>query len=281
MTTPVPRTLYIYDDLSEELRAHGARAQQLGAALFERLRADARIVVLTLDAQLDALIARGAHVPFAAAVGIGRAGARVAAQVHGRTGWFPLIHAVNLWREEDEAGGYVLAGSATLGSQLAEIADIESVAVVDDTIFSGLTMRAVLEALPPRPGRRVHAFCLRAVAESLPGVAALAPVSTGVAAAGRILDDVSFINASGLVHHGAIRRTGQASLAFFERPEWMEAWFPGYAEDIVTLCRELHEAVEAPRADRTPRTRRGSPAPSAPQESHPSGSSARRSAPGR
>jgi len=281
MTTPVPRTLYVHDDLSAELKAHGAHAQQLGEALFERLRADERIVVLTLDEQLDALVARGQHVPFAAAVGIGRAGARVAAQVHGRTGWFPLIHAVNLWREEDDAGGYALAGSAMLASQLARIADADSIAVVDDTIFSGLTMRAVLEALPPRRNRRVHAFCLRAVAESLPGVAALAPVSAGVAAAGRILEDVSFINASGLVHRGAIRRTGQASLAFFERPEWMEAWFPSYAEAVVTLCRELHEVVEAPRADRAPRTRRGSPAPSAPLESHPSGSSARRSAPGR
>src|SRR5438034_8886430 len=99
-------------------------------------------------------------------------------------------------------------------------------------------MRAVLEALPPRRNRRVHAFCLRAVAESLPGVAALAPVSAGVAAAGRILEDVSFINASGLVRRGAIRRAGQASLAFFERPEWMEAWFPGYTEAIVKRSEE-------------------------------------------
>jgi adenine/guanine phosphoribosyltransferase-like PRPP-binding protein len=281
MTTPVPRTLYIHDDLSNELRARGEPAQQLGAALFERLRGDARIVVLTLDEQLDALVARGGHAPFAAAVGIGRAGARVAAQVHGRTGWFPQIHAVDLCREEDEAGGYVLAGSAALAARLAEIADVESVAVVDDTIFSGLTMRAVLDALPPRKGRRVHAFCLRAVADSLPGVAALAPVSAGVAAAGRILEDVSLINASGLVHRGAIRRTGQASLAFFERPEWMEAWFPGYTEDIVKLCRELHEVVEAPRVDRVPRTRRGSPAPSARPGSHRPGSSPRRSTPGR
>jgi adenine/guanine phosphoribosyltransferase-like PRPP-binding protein len=281
MTTPVPRALYIHDDLSEELRGRGGHAQQLGAALFERLRGDARIVVLTLDEQLDALVARGGHAPFAAAIGIGRAGARVAAQVHGRTGWFPQIHAVDLWREEDEAGGYVLAGSAALAARLAEIADVESVAVVDDTIFSGLTMRAVLDALPPRKGRRVHAFCLRAVADSLAGVAALAPVSAGVAAAGRILEDVSFINASGLVHRGAIRRTGHASLAFFERPEWMEAWFPGYAEDIVKLCRELHEVVEAPRVDRVPRTRRGSPAPSARPGSHRPGSSARRSTPDR
>ena len=281
MTTPVPRTLYIHDDLSDELRAHGEHAQQLGAALFERLHGDARIVVLTLDDQIDALVACGRHDPFAAAVGIGRAGVRVAAQVHARTGWFPLIHAVDLWREEDETGGYVLAGSAALASRLAEIADADSVAVVDDTIFSGLTMRAVLEALPPRPDRRVHAFCLRAVADSVTRVAALAPVSAGVAAAGLILEDVSFINASGLVHRGAIRRSGRAALAFFERPEWMEAWFPGYAEDIVKRCRELHEVVEAPRVDRGPRTRRGSPAPSPRPGSHPPGSSARRSAPGR
>ena len=281
MTTPVPRTLYIHDDLSEELRGRDEHAQQVGAALFERLHGDARIVVLTLDEQLDALVARGRHAPFTAAVGIGRAGRRVAAQVHARTGWFPRIHAVDLWREEDEAGDYVLAGSAALASRLAEIADVDSVAVVDDTIFSGLTMRAVLEALPVQSGRRVHAFCLRAVADSLTSVAAMAPVSAGVAAAGRILEDVSFINASGLVHRGAIRRSERASLAFFERPEWMEAWFPGYAEEIVKLCRELHEVVEAPPANPAPRMRRGSGAPSARPGSRPPGSSSRRSAPGR
>src|SRR5262249_17886340 len=167
MTTPVPRTLYIHDDLSEELRGRDEHAQQLGAALFERLHGDARIVVLTLDEQLDALVARGRHAPFTAAVGIGRAGRRVAGQGPARPGWFPRIHAVDLWREEDEAGDYVLAGSAALASRLAEIADVDSVAVVDDTIFSGLTMRAVLEALPVQSGRRVHAFCLRAVADSL------------------------------------------------------------------------------------------------------------------
>src|SRR5256885_14284412 len=48
MTTPVPRTLYIHDDLPQEMRAHRARAQQLGAARFEPPRRQARIVVLTL-----------------------------------------------------------------------------------------------------------------------------------------------------------------------------------------------------------------------------------------
>ena len=61
----------------------------------------------------------------------------------------------------------------------------------------------------------------------------------GFAASGRILEDVSFINASGLVKRGAIRRKDRSPLAFYERPEWMAAWFPTDHEDITALCREL------------------------------------------
>ena len=52
---------------------------------------------------------------------------------------------------------------ARLASQVAALPDGDAVAVVDDTIFSGLTMRAVLTVLLPRHVRRLHAFCLRAV----------------------------------------------------------------------------------------------------------------------
>ena len=242
--TPIPRTLYIHDDLSDDLRAlgEGSRSWRLGQALFALLRRDAgRIVVLTLAQQLEGLVARGDHAPFATTVGIGRAGVRVAEAVHARTGWFPSIRRVDLWREEDDGGGYVLEGPAPLAAQVSALPN-GSAAVVDDTIFSGLTMRTVLAALSQARRERLHAFCLRAVAESLPGVAALAPVTAGFAAPGRILDDVSFINASGLVRRGAIRRTGRLPLAFHERPEWMEAWFPIDHERITELCREL--AVE-------------------------------------
>ena len=194
-------------------------------------------MILTLAEQIDGLIARGKHAPFAETVGIGRAGVRVAAAVHARTGWFPSIHQVDLWREEDQDGGYVLSGPEPLTTRLAALASADSVAVVDDTIFSGLTMRTVLAALPRVP--RVHAFCLRAVADSLRPVAELAPVTAGFAASGRILEDVSFINASGLVKRGAIRRKDRPPLAFYERPEWMAAWFPTDHEEITALCREL------------------------------------------
>jgi pyrimidine operon attenuation protein/uracil phosphoribosyltransferase len=210
----------------------------MGASLLARLRRDAgRVVILTLAEQIDGLVARGEHAPFAATVGIGGAGVRVAEAVHARTGWFPSIHRADLWREEDDDGGYVLSGPEPLPARLAALASADSLAVVDDTIFSGLTMRAVLAALPRAP--RVHAFCLRAVADSLASVAELAPVTAGFAASGRILEDVSFINASGLVKRGAIRRKDRPPLAFYERPEWMAAWFPTDHEDITALCREL------------------------------------------
>ena len=199
-------------------------------------------MILTLAEQIDGLVAQGEHAPFAATVGIGRAGIRVAEAVHARTGWFPSIQRVDLWREEDEDGGYVLSGPEPLAVRLAALASADSIAVVDDTVFSGLTMRTVLQALPRVP--RVHAFCLRAVAESLPSVAELAPVRAGFVASGRILDDVSFINASGLVKRGAIRRKNRPALAFYERPEWMAAWFPADHEAITALCRELAAELE-------------------------------------
>src|SRR3989442_11208934 len=135
--------------------------------------------------------------------------------------------------------------SAPLARQLGALPDAETLAVVDDTIFSGLTMREVLAALPSRLRSRAHVFCLRAVAECLAEIRRLAPATAGFAAPGRLLTDVSFINASGLVRRGAIRRAGRPPLAFFERPEWMAAWFPGYDADVVAACRALHERLEA------------------------------------
>jgi adenine/guanine phosphoribosyltransferase-like PRPP-binding protein len=244
--TPVPRTLYVHDDLSDDLRALGvdSPARRIGEALIAVLRRDAgRVVILTLAEQLERLVARGDHAPFALTIGIGGAGVRVAAAVHARTGWFPSIRRVDLWREEDTGGGYVLSGPRPLAAQIAALPAADGVAVVDDTIFSGLTMRAVLAALPRPAGRRVHGFCLRAVAESLPEIAELAPVTAGFAAPGRMLDDVSFINASGLVKRGAIRRSGRPPLAFYERAEWMEAWFPTDHAEITERCRELVAAL--------------------------------------
>jgi hypothetical protein len=255
---PSPRRLYVHDDLSDEVgrRLGAGSAAALTRSLFELLRRDPdRVTVLTLAEQVDRVIAQGSHAPFDLALGIGRAGERVARALHARTGWFPRVQRVGLTRVEDGRGGYRLMSTerASLPEQLVGVADCTSLAVVDDTVFSGLTMRSVLEALPAALLGRTHAFCLRGVAESFPAIARLCPVTVGVAAGGAILSDVSFINASGLVLRVGIRREGQPPLAFFERPEWIRAWFPGYHDEVIGLCRGLNALMETPTTARAQR----------------------------
>lgn len=249
-TQPTPRLLYVHDDLSDEVeRRLGAAspAAALTRSLFELLRGDGeRVVILTMAQQVERVIAQGPHAPFDLTLDIGSAGERAARAIHAKTGWFPRLRHLGLTREEDGDGGYRLVSTvpATLAVQLDGVESSDSLAVVDDTVFSGLTLRSVLEALPPTLLRRTHAFCLRGVSESVATIVRLCPVTVGIAAPGRMLGDVSFINASGLVLRVAIRRRGRAPLAFFERPEWIRAWFPGRDRDVIAACRRLNTLLE-------------------------------------
>jgi hypothetical protein len=204
------------------------------------------VVVLTLEAQMERLLARRAYAPFALTIGIGRAGDRVAQQLHARMGWFPQVARVDISREEDGHGSYSVVSTTgiPLAHQLPRLDGVSSLAVVDDTVFSGLTMRTVLEALPPAVRARTQVFCLRGVAASLASLSALCPIAYGFAAPGRLLDEVSFINASGLVMRLAIRQRGRPSQAFFERPMWMHAWFPAHAEAVIAVCQRLNHLLE-------------------------------------
>jgi hypothetical protein len=250
---PTPRRLYVHDDLSDDVpRRFGAdsEAGSLVRSLLALVGRDGdRVVILSLADQVDRVVAGGRHVPFDLALTIGPAGERVAQALHARTGWFPRRRPLGLAREEDGRGGYRLVSTvpASLGEQLAGVDSAASLALVDDTIFSGLTLRSVLEALPPALLRRSHAFCLRGVADSAQAIARLCPLTVGVAAPGRMLEDVSFINASGLVMRGSIRRDGRSPLAFFERPDWIRAWFPGRDVEVIAVCRRLAELLDPAR----------------------------------
>lgn len=249
---PTPRWFYVHDDLTDEVHRRagpGSPAAMLARDLLELLRADRdRVVVLTLDDQLDRVVRQGPFEPFDIAIGVGRAGERVAEQLHGRTGWFPRVRRVGITREEDGRGGYALVSTAaaSLADQLADLDGYRSLAVVDDTVFSGLTIRGALGLLPAALRTQARVFCLRGVGETLAALAAWCPVTAGVAAPGRRLDEVSFINATGLVLRVSIRRRGQPPLAFFDRPEWLQSWFPGYDGRVLDLCRRLNALLETP-----------------------------------
>jgi hypothetical protein len=249
---PTPRLLYVHDDLTDEVaRQHGvgSAAAALARDLLAVLARDPeRVRILTLGEQVERVVVQGDRAPFALALGIGGAGQRVAEALHARAGWFPRIRRIGLTREEDGLGGYrvISTEAGDLEAQLDGVAGSESLAVVDDTVFSGVTMRALIEALPETARRRAHVFCLRGVAESIAAVAALCPVTVGVAAPGRRLDDVSFINASGLVRRVAIRRAELPPLAFFDRPEWIRAWFPGVHAEVLAVCVRLNALLDGP-----------------------------------
>jgi hypothetical protein len=247
---PTPRILYVHDDLSDDVARRfgpGSAAARIAGELLAAVAGDPeRVRVLTLDEQVERVLVQGDHAPFELAIGIGAAGQRVAERLHARVGWFPRIRRVGLAREEDGRGDYrvITTERAGLAAQLEGVAGCASLAVVDDTVFSGLTMRTLLEALPAPARACARAFCLRGAAESIAAVAALCPITAGVAAPGRLLEDVSFINASGLARRIAIRRPGQPPLAFFDRPDWIRAWFPAGHARVLTLCRELNGLLE-------------------------------------
>jgi hypothetical protein len=247
---PTPKVFYIHDDLSEYIcqrQGEASPAWQLTRELFALVRRDpSHVVVLTLDWQMKRLLAHGTYTPFALTIGIGRAGERVAQKLHAWTGWFPKIARVDVTREEDGHGAYnvVTTTGTPLGRQLPGPDVVTSLAVVDDTVFSGLTMRTVLQALPPQVRARTQAFCLRGVAASLATIRVLCPIACGFSAPGSLLDEVSFINASGLAMRIGIRRPNQPPQAFFERPMWMRAWFPGYADEVIALCQRLNAILE-------------------------------------
>jgi hypothetical protein len=249
-TAPTPSRLYIHDDLSEYVRRQQGEASltwQLTRELFSLMHRDSgRVVVLTLEWQIERLLSQCHYAPFALTIGIGRAGERVAQQVHAKTGWFPNIRRVDITREEDGRGGYNMVSTTgiPLTQQLPTLDAVSSLALVDDTVFSGLTIRTVLQALPPEVRAHTQAFCLRGVAASLATVAALCPITVGFAAPGRLLDEVSFINASGLVMRVGIRHPDRPPQAFFERPAWMHAWFPGYAVEVMASCQRLNSILE-------------------------------------
>jgi hypothetical protein len=257
-----PFTLYVHDDLSDAVRArHGAESEawRLTRAMMALISASGEGVrVLTLEEQLQSLSRHGPHAAFPLTIGIGRAGERVARQVHQRTGWFPVVARVDVAREEVAGGGYRLAslGGPSIDDQLEVARGHGRLAVTDDTVFSGFTMLQILRRLSSLRVPGIRVFCLRGVGETLARLRARWTVTAGFEAPGRLLEEVSFINASGLVLRGSIRREGLPPLAFFERPEWIEAWFPHGARPILEHCRALNALLD-PLGEGPARTRSG------------------------
>jgi hypothetical protein len=235
-TLPTPTTLYIYNDLPYFPPPSSAeRWQAILGDLVRVLRAQPHVRFLEVAALVESLAASGAAGPYTRALAIGGSGRRVAELLQARTGWFGAISTVPLSRHERADGSYaiVVAGGDT-ESELAKAAG--RVAIVDDTLYSGLTVRWLLARLPAYALPEV--LCLQAVQSALLELSAQCPVFAGVQLPGERETDLSVIKASHLFEPGAIRGEG-GDLAFYERRVWLDAWFPDSAEEIAALCAHL------------------------------------------
>ena len=199
--------------------------------------------MLTIERQLEGIVSQGPRRPFPAAVAIGGAGKTAADLIHRRTGWFPAIKEIALTRVENGEGGHDLRGADLLRQQLGGLTGAGRVAVVDDTVYSGLTAAAVLDALPDGTLERTELFCLKAVEQTANRLRQKCTVTVGFAASGTINEEVSIINATGLVYRVAIRTRHGPDMAFFDRPEWMRAWFPADHQKITELCQRLNATL--------------------------------------
>ncbi len=232
--------VYVYDDLPYVRRAAAGNPAVL--ALLERLelalRAQPNVRLIEVAEQIDRLARTPVTGQFMLALAIGDAGARVARALHERTGWFPAIEVVPITRIEVGPGEYRIPDNAALAKRLGGFKG-RPPAIVDDTIYSGLTLAWLLDRLPAASVHGAEVFCLQAMAAALGAIRSRCAVHAGFEMQGEPERDVTIIKASHLFEPGAIRRANQPDLAFFERSEWMKNWFPFDGGGITGLCRQL------------------------------------------
>ena len=251
---PTPRLLYVHDDLSDEVAERlgpASPAAALTRSLFALLKRDPRGSWSSRWPSRSSVSSPWVGMPHSI---LPSASAEPASAWPGAPREDRLVPArppPRLTREEDGRGNYNLVSTvpATLAAQLAGglkgFPASASLAVVDDTVFSGLTLRSVLETCRPVVLPRTHGFlpsrrlgfdrCRR---EALPGHRRRG--RGGTHAGGR-----DFINASGLVLRVGIRRRARPPLAFFERPQWIRAWFPGRDREVIAACRRLNALLDS------------------------------------
>lgn len=229
--------VYVYQDipLIKEAPDDLLFTRLLGE-LQQALRENSNVCFIDVNQQINRLAQKTPHT-FEITLGIGSSGYKVAQLLNKQTGMFPDIKMLSITRKEISKGMYKIVSSPSLAAQL-EHASGKSLALVDDTIYSGQTLEYILKKLPLYQRMKTQILCLQAVQETSTTLRAYCPVLVGFEISGKIEKEVTIIKFSGLFEKGAIRST-QGELAFYQREEWMRSWFPHNSDLIIVLCRQL------------------------------------------
>ena len=177
--------------------------------------------------------------PFSLTLAVGNHGLEVAKAVHTKTGWFPNIRTIHVARRE--ANGHYQIISTNSVSIKKQVVDIHQLplAIVDDSLYSGLTLSTLISYLKSEVHPKTVVFFLAGLNESLAVVKKRCSVRLAASIQGRRDKEVSLIRASGLFKPGAILPSRGKPLAFYQRTQWMRAWFPENYRQIISVCHQL------------------------------------------
>jgi orotate phosphoribosyltransferase len=241
---PTPKLLYVHDNLTPFVKTRFGKnsLEYETAQLFiKHIAVQPHTKVGTLEDELAGLISESNPEPFDITFGLGHKGEEIAQLLHGRWSAFPNILRLNITRIEKENGSEHILVSKTdesIEDQIAKADGFDSIALIDDVLFTGFTMRSVMESLPIE-GKDCHLFFTRGIEETKKEFEKMGcKVHFGVSLPGKIEVDSSTISIMNLITEGAIR-TPSGDLSYCDRGEWMEAWFPNKADTIKHLCQAL------------------------------------------
>ncbi len=241
--------IYIYDDLGDYLLT---REDSVTWRHFNKLLKLLRLLIaqnqnirlLRRDKLINNLIAKNPYrtTPYSLTIAIGFQGSLIAGMIHNKTGWFPNVHELEMAREEIKENKYKIR-SSTFYRSLKKLLSkkYQSLAIIDDTIYSGLSIKTILKYMSPDNLKKTNIFCLQGMKQTLPKLRIQATVIAGYEIPGVMEKDSTVIRASGLFLTSAIIRANKPGLAFYQRKKWMTSWFPDNTQAIIDISKKISE----------------------------------------
>lgn len=237
---PTPTRLYIHDDLGE------CRSElfPLIKRLRDLLKENKHVILLNKNEQIKIVRSELKNKKFKHIFAVGRAAESLAYQIFTRKSEL-VVHCLEVCRRERVDGSYTIINSTSpkVKKLIASLTS-ESVAIIEDTIYSGKTLETILSIFSVEARANVTIVCLQASQAGVLSLDCSMPVIAATLLPGRIDSEISIIKATGLFTSGAIRGEDGVNKAFFQRPEWLKAWFPQNFQSIYELCQHIYNSLE-------------------------------------
>jgi len=256
---PTPQNLLIVDDLSRYIlklkRADGAAVVEIIKPKFTDLIACASTKqsasLVSFERLAADLLAKISQLNFDIILAVGNAGNDVATELFRRADKKILqLDVGRVFSKDKVAIQFFNKQSKELLSNKLEFLKQKNLLILDDTVFSGETLKFIAKQLPPGPGS--------VVAAALNGIEAtrrnLVPdvfqtIIFGFELPGLPKEQSNTINLRDFFDPNGLRLDDGHSVALYKVDQWMQAWFGdavgGNSTEAIRICKEIEAILNA------------------------------------